>query len=384
MKKKRQKSSKKSKRNNNKKNRQQKTPKIDHSNTCPPNQAISCQGNFSNIQLLFITKPLLGPNSTEHNISALSIQFFGPLLFNNILAKELGDKTKYLHNIRQIILTLLNHLNHQKPAPKQIEYPSTLKLGSRSSPDLSSDDLIHFNESQFTQSCANIFLNTRVGKLKTRSRPSYIIERDCHVFGGCSDEDAEDEFFISSGAVYQSWPYIYEPGFNLQPLPSQRPSKLPSTSDTQINYPYQQQIESNSNHPNQYSLQNYGLINLRHIKNHSMSTFSASDLSDSDSSDDDDDSDSYRAYKRRHAVGLTYFCNNQSNSSLSDLGGGGGGKMNKCGNLFDSSDNLYGKSEEKTSLRLTTSNYGLEKSSKNTNFLSCANNLWYSSNNLIF
>ena len=44
-------------------------------------------------------------------------------------------------------------------------------------------------------------------------RPSYLIERDRHVFGGCLDDDAEDEFFISSGAVYQSWPYMYEPGF---------------------------------------------------------------------------------------------------------------------------------------------------------------------------
>jgi hypothetical protein len=53
---------------------------------------------------------------------------------------------------------------------------------------------------------------------RAAQRPSYLIERDRHVFGGCMDEEAEDEFFISSGAVYQSWPYVYEPGYRVKPL----------------------------------------------------------------------------------------------------------------------------------------------------------------------
>ena len=32
-----------------------------------------------------------------------------------------------------------------------------------------------------------------------KPRPSYLFQPNCHIFGGCVDDDASDEFFISSG-----------------------------------------------------------------------------------------------------------------------------------------------------------------------------------------
>ncbi len=93
------------------------------------------------------------------------------------------------------------------------------------------------------------------------------------MFGGCSDEDADDEFFISSGAVYQSWPYVHEPGFNMKPLPQLPLAKL-SISDETINYSafdtaFADTTNNNGNNQDMeqlvelttYSLHNYG-INL--------------------------------------------------------------------------------------------------------------------------
>jgi len=163
-----------------------------------------------------------------------------------------------------------------------------------------------------------------------KARPSYIIERDCHIFGGCVDDDADDEFFISSGAVYQSWPYVYEPGFRSIPLPHRSSAKHLSVSDERIDYYLEEDTGLNpdrsmSSHALPcYYLDNYG-INLFHTKREQASnnsTFSAygssAELSDSGESTDDD-SESYRAYKRRHAVGLANF-NSNSQSSLSEVG----------------------------------------------------------------
>jgi len=125
-----------------------------------------------------------------------------------------------------------------------------------------------------------------------KPRPSYLIERDCHIFGGCVDDDAQDEFFISSGAVYQSWPYVYEPGFRLIPLlPYNERINSLARSDNRINYLLndhnlqnnlninnsQLNCKNNNNNnnnnspydellPTSYSLDNFE-INLFHIVN---------------------------------------------------------------------------------------------------------------------
>jgi hypothetical protein len=153
---------------------------------------------------------------------------------------------------------------------------------------------------------------------------------------------------MTSGAVYQSWPYLYEPGFRIQPLIQydelwnsyQRISK--SCNNLDLNFC------SNSNGfdsagcgnsydlPAEYCLDNNFAINLvntkedrknikrlrkKRSKNSDKNSFcdsslsqtsdfvSHTDLSDNDDdyeSDmfDDDDSDSYIEYKRRHAIGL--------------------------------------------------------------------------------
>lgn len=261
-----------------------------------------------------------------------------------------------------------------------------------------------------------------------KPRPSYLIERDCHIFGGCVDDEAMDEFFISSGAVYQSWPYVYEPGFRLIPLLAfEESSYLLSRSDNRINY---SAFDHNTNAAQanclasnsfdelpSYSLNNFE-INLFHVvdnnKKHKSSknrkkkqrlvkkkqinppvynennelVYSSSlcslescylnssftdDEDDSSSllfsslstsSSSSDDSESFKAYKKRHEIGLNNNNLNYRNSvddyyrikccsqmSLSDL---------RENNLTDSSsfENNYNRrknSSNKSKLRLTNS-----------------------------
>ncbi len=103
-----------------------------------------------------------------------------------------------------------------------------------------------------------------------KPRPSYLIERDCHIFGGCQDEDATDEFFISSGAIYQSWPYVYEPGFQMTPLIEYVPSRISKSinhldgllenfDNSLSEYHDENQLQLPS-----YSIENFG-INLFHV-----------------------------------------------------------------------------------------------------------------------
>jgi hypothetical protein len=239
-----------------------------------------------------------------------------------------------------------------------------------------------------------------------KSRPSYIIEKDCHIFGGCVDDDASDEFFLTSGAVYQSWPYLFEPGFRSIPLFNIQSNLVMSRSDDQIEYPLDEHDDFDSPNSNGmfhnnlnelpcYSLDNFE-INLFHVnqsgqkkvkkkklmrqKVKKSSAYSSSinlstsssymmetDVDSSGSETSDDDSDSYRAYKYRHAIGLNTnlnYSNNRSQSSLSE-------------NLNQPSNNL---STTNARLRLTTSfNYeekqsGLDNHSwrnlKNTRFFS--------------
>lgn len=266
------------------------------------------------------------------------------LMNANFTNQGLDDKSKFLHNIFTTVVNIVfnqysfANINNKEQTSLINALPSSDSFyffkNSSSLPDLSFKSL----KCICTQSCtdmdscclSNEFIDLLSEKtLVKKSRPSYIIERDCHVFGGCVEEDANDEFFISSGAVYQSWPHVYEPGFRIKPLP-QGLNNLLSNSDDQINY-FEVDLDHQSyNEPCElpsYSLDNYG-INLFHTepekstkrrKNISTaSSYFESDLTDSDSSDDD--SDSYRAYKHRHAIGLTNFNAYNSQSSLSDLG----------------------------------------------------------------
>ena len=122
----------------------------------------------------------------------------------------------------------------------------------------SSSDIISKEEDEYSEL-------TSPASVAKRARPSYIIERDCHVFGGCMDEDALDEFFISSGAIYQSWPYVYEPGFQLVPLVEYVNYPL-WRSAAEINY-YEQTNAHKSDYESQlpsYSINNYE-INMMHV-----------------------------------------------------------------------------------------------------------------------
>lgn len=317
-------------------------------------------------------------SKTSKALYISSHQLIGQLLAKSAI-RSLDDKTKFLYNIEAKVLQVLNQVfnSNTKTSPaiasevNCIEYelpPLTREELESYTVDrsnllfqqtTSTIDIKAFERascssvSNCTKSCANIFLNSlnvnesNANKCIQKSRPSYIIEKDTHVFGGCVDEDADDEFFISSGAVYQSWPYVYEPGFQMQPLPMLRTPVQLSMSDEAINYA-DTEGELNTRMIEQptelttYSLHNYG-INLFHVDDqtkvqkkrrrrkhhrkdvtefHSLSTSSSyfeSDLTD-DSDSSDDDTDSYRAYKERHAMGLNNFKFNQSQSSLSDLG----------------------------------------------------------------
>lgn len=205
-----------------------------------------------------------------------SHQLIGQLLRKRSPIKSLDDKSKFLHNIEEKVVHFLQHiLTKTKTVPtaakvNSIEYavelpPLTRKELESYTVDrsnllfertTSSMDIKAFEStscspshlllasSSSSRSCANIFLNSfgveaaaSVSSQNSiqKSRPSYIIEKDTHVFGGCVDEDADDEFFISSGAVYQSWPYVYEPGYQMQPLPQRAPIQL-SMSDEAISY----------------------------------------------------------------------------------------------------------------------------------------------------
>jgi hypothetical protein len=181
-----------------------------------------------------------------------------------------------------------------------------------------------------------------------KPRPSYLIEKNNHIFGGDVDDDEDDEFFISSGAVYQSWPYIYEPGFKLIPIiEMEEINHVLSKSDNVVygNY-YDNEYNSNDDFEDiddneladyelpSYSLKNFGINlihvdekkvkkkkrkriqsrsidNLQNVNNecYYFSTSSVNTESDSEeiysSSDSSDDSDSIREYKQRHAIGFS-------------------------------------------------------------------------------
>ena len=180
-----------------------------------------------------------------------------------------------------------------------------------------------------------------------RPRPSYIIERDCHVFGGCMDDDAEDEFFISSGAVYQSWPYVYEPGFQMTPLVELTQLHL-SKSAANLNYfdynePNYAGFNEHEDELPSYSLDKFG-INFMHTEikrpkakkkqrkavakwnsndetlySSSFASYLSTSFSNEEDSGTDeessDDSESIIEYKRRHAAGLN--CLNAASSYFS-------------------------------------------------------------------
>lgn len=441
MKKKRQKSTKKSKKNrqrskNNKLDTEKQIEFESLQNDLPiiagKDLYNTANGSF-NIQILYKNSNRPHVLTTAFEQACLSTYNF--LQFNiginkflvhsvsNKIQGGLDDKSKYLCNIYEAVFTLLTEFLLRSVKELKLIELSEIELNTQpeysvhqfqsdSQMNLSILDqsqVAHTKEVDEEQNYEN---NEKIRK----SRPNYLIERDCHVFGGCVSDDADDEFFISSGAVYQSWPYVYEPGYQMHPLP-QLPSPLLSISDEQIDYT--SELDSLTNHTNKqpaelpsYSLQNYG-INFFHIEqpykknkkhkkrrphnNNSLSTSSSifeSDLTSDDSSDDD--SDSYRAYKYRHAIGLNSF-NQQYNSqsSLSDLGNQKLGQLRT--NLYhtDSSScdeylrakldrNLWQKQRLTTSFTDYNETYGRPLSNvKSMKYASC-NNQCLSLRNLIF
>lgn len=183
-----------------------------------------------------------------------------------------------------------------------------------------------------------------------KPRPSYLIQKNCHIFGGCDEDEANDEFFLSSGAVYQSWPYIYEPGFALIPLIEEEDIiKVISKSD---NYLYNNYLNEDSvcndidlnessysiNELPEYSLNNYELnlihtVDTKRKKKRKRKRRSRSNIQSLDSkgssvnnffdyndneyysmSDSESETESLRAYKQRHALGFT---NNQDTDTIS-------------------------------------------------------------------
>ncbi len=200
-----------------------------------------------------------------------------------------------------------------------------------------------------------------------KPRPSYLFQPNCHIFGGCVDDDADDEFFISSGAVYNSWPYVYEPGFQPVPLINYVDTRL-SKSITRIDCSSEpkslrdldpfgfENNELNNNELPSYWLDNFE-INMIHTReankerkkkkkksvalrkkkksDYSVSLSSSASCSlisgscsdreddycyeydEDESGESSDDSESIIEYKKRHAIGLNqnnYFkCSNLNN-----------------------------------------------------------------------
>ena len=222
-----------------------------------------------------------------------------------------------------------------------------------------------------------------------RQRPSYLIEKNTHIFGGV-DEDEDDEFFISSGAVYQSWPYIYEPGFKLIPIIElEEINHVLSKSDNFVFFNSNENDYRNNENDNaddmddndeladyelpSYSLKNFG-INLIHVDekktkkkkrrrirsrsidnlqetakndNSYYSNSSFSDESDSDLFDDssDDDSKSIREYEQRHALGF--------NRNLNCIALNGNNKVCSHLDLLYENANAYSMNSDE---QLSTSN----------------------------
>jgi hypothetical protein len=213
-------------------------------------------------------------------------------------------------------------------------------------------------------------ITTSAKMSERKPRPAYLIEKTCHIFGGYenidSDDNEDDEFFVSSGAVYQSWPYVYEPGFKLIPLVDiDLINNSLSKSDNFVDYLNLEKANNNetthsSNHDDQmtmeeqydsynntssqelpsYSLKNYG-INLMHVKkdnngkkkrkkrttlnrkksvsSSSSSTTSTSAFDDDEETGSEDESDSIKAYKQRHAIGFSKYHNNNNAAVGSQL-----------------------------------------------------------------
>ena len=241
------------------------------------------------------------------------------------------------------------------------------------------------DECEDVESVANEYSVNSKTLANVRQRPSYLIEKNTHIFGGV-DEDEDDEFFISSGAVYQSWPYIYEPGFKLIPIIElEEINHVLSKSDNFV-FCYSNDKDKNNSSENlddindndelanyelpSYSLKNYG-INLIHIdekkskkkkrrrirsrsiddlqdagrnENCYFSNSSFSDDSDSDLYDDssEDDSQSIREYEQRHALGF--------NRNLNCIALNGNNKV--CSHLdllYENQNAFYMNSDEQLS-----------------------------------
>ena len=279
-------------------------------------------------------------------------------------------------------------------------------VSTSSSSDISSKE--EENSEAIDSTCAPIKIEECRNSNK-RARPSYLIERDCHVFGGCMDDDAQDEFFISSGAIYQSWPYVYEPGFQLVPLIEIVNYPI-SKSATQINFQHQNMLKNNNHYSANfidshdelpsYSINNYE-INMLHVdvkkkkrrtrrkkqnkvlkpalvnrnsidssveeEISSFSSFLSCSMSNESNSsyaeESSDDSESIIAYKKRHAAGLnfnSYYNRCNSHLNLSNTSNDNTNKSSILSKQARSSNDNYKKNSReslKIYQRLATSYY---------------------------
>lgn len=168
------------------------------------NDPLLCNSNFYKFNAKLL-------HSLRH-VDAITFNVDLSFFFNtNFTNQGLDDKSKFLHNIFTTVANIL----HQYSCAKRSTNPNI----NRTTNALPSSDSFYFfkNSSSLpelsfkrlkcvcTQSCTDLdscclsnelinFISEK-GCVK-KSRPSYIIERDCHVFGGCQEDDANDEFFI--------------------------------------------------------------------------------------------------------------------------------------------------------------------------------------------
>ena len=169
------------------------------------NKAIRINGNF-NVNALDYKFAFNTSKSTPTS-SAYSNQNFCYRFNENFTrffslykrSRDLDDKSKYLYEFNQKILKFIEFVKFKNV--NLFEFTRFVV------DNFNQSSVIHIEINKLFQNKIPVLMNSNNEIIESssindnnqefkRSRPSYIIERDCHVFGGCVDDDAEDEFFI--------------------------------------------------------------------------------------------------------------------------------------------------------------------------------------------
>jgi hypothetical protein len=267
----------KSKKTKNKNVSQTDTAEIKSTVPPPHHTNSSNKQNDSSVQINPTTSPLLSKspsadlaNETTNSVPATNSKIIprDPYCVRFNLIFDLIHFLINLDSLRPALHDILTYFDTSIPQVHMFSLTSTNTSNTIPLLYIQADYLHPINQ-QEDEKTSPLSSSTKLTRTQ-HHRPSYLIERDRHVFGGCMDDEAEDEFFISSGAVYQSWPYVYEPGFRIEPLTviKRRMSRSLSCIETTLNG-QDAWCDGNSEAADEadlpaYSLDNYE-INLFHV-----------------------------------------------------------------------------------------------------------------------